>query len=277
MTCLRASVVALALLPLLALSGQSLSSCGATGDHESNAIMKVSPDPIQKGQPFSITASGKLDEGIGSGSFMIDLAISVEGIFKQTLTKTVPFTISAPVAQGAFELIVGPISLPSLPVGATVSGKVHIVDGKKEAVSCIALDLSIPAAAENVAPENVTSCGSATDHFKNLTFSDTGGVVSIAGTMDESVVKGEALIDLKIKASIINIPLKLTVPVSYTPGVAKGDLKITLGPVADLGSTLPLIDVDVSGTVKLNDASNEEIACIDIKSNRAAAPKSLLV
>merc|ERR1711920_714745 len=110
----------------------------------------------------------------------------------------------------------------------------------------------------------VKSCTQPTDHMKNFAFStDASGVTTISGSLDEELDKMAVAVDLNIKITLIKLPpISLNVPVSYSPGIKKGDVKATFGPSALQANTV----VDVEGTVKVNDGNAEEVVCINITS-----------
>merc|ERR1712039_566939 len=97
-----------------------------------------------------------------------------------------------------------------------------------------------------------------------------------SGSLDEDLDKMAVAVDLKIKIPLIKLPtISLDVPVSYSPGIKKGDVKATFGPSALQDNTV----VDVEGTVKVNDGNAEEVVCINITSAAAAgvAEQELIV
>merc|ERR1711971_650040 len=150
--------------------------------------------------------------------------------------------------------------------------------GKKDPVACINLDLKVGGASEapalkapqtKIGDSPVTDCTKPSDHMKNFKFSDDStGKTTITGTLDEDVAKVNVGVDLTIKIPLIPIPeIKLNVPASISPAVKKGDLEITVGPIASESSTdraPPAINVN--GNVKVNDGNSEEIVCLQIGS-----------
>lgn len=255
---------------LLATShAQSVKSCGGPGDHLQNAVFSISPDPIVKGQPVTITATGTLDATFSSGSLNADLTIKALGIVNEPVKGTVPFSVSPGFPAGPQKVVIGPFSLPSLPGSVDVQGKVTATAADGKEVLCIALDLSAVDAAPltQVAADPVTDCGTDADHLKDRSISTANNVTTVSGTLDESVAGGTVLVDLSVKVSIIKIPINMNIPFTISPAIAAGALKATFGPVSQQvlqSSALP--PVDVSGTVKLNDPKSEEIACIAIDS-----------
>jgi len=263
---------------VLALVGgaqsQSVSSCGAAGDHFSNVKITLSPDPPVLGQPFSFNMEGDLDEALAGGNANIDLNVKALGIINEPVKASAPFTYSPGVASGHTTVTVGPVNLPKVPLpgGVDVTGTVKITNTKKEPVACIKMDLKIGGASEAPALEApqaktddspVTDCTKPSDHMKNFKFSDDStGMTTITGTLDEDVAKLNVGVDLNIKVPLVPLPeIKLAVPASISPAIKKGDLKITVGPIVSDNGAPP---VTVSGNVKVNDGNAEEIVCLQI-------------
>jgi len=256
---------------------QSVSSCGAAGDHFSNVKITLSPDPPVLGQPFSFNMEGDLDEALAGGNANVDLNVKALGIINEPVKVSSPFTYSPGVASGHTTVSVGPVNLPKIPLpgGVDVTGTVKITNGKQEAVACIKMDLNVGAATEAPALETrdspVTDCTKASDHMKNFKFSDDStGVTTITGTLDEDVAKVDVGVDLNIKIPLVPLPeIKLDIPASISPAVKKGDLKITVGPATKEMPDTPVIGV--TGNVKINDGNAEEIVCLQIGSAEAAS------
>jgi len=85
---------------------------------------------------------------------------------------------------------------------------------------------------------------------------------------------GNADIDLNVKAlGVINEPVKVSSPFTYSPGVASGHTTVSVGPV-----NLPKIPlpggVDVTGTVKITNGKKEAVACIKMDLNVGAATEA---
>merc|ERR1711963_125576 len=82
---------------------------------------------------------------------------------------------------------------------------------------------------------------------------------------------GNANVDLNVKAlGIINEPVSVSAPFSFSPGAPSGHQTITVGPV-----NLPAIPlpggIGVDGTIKLANAKNESVTCVPcIESGRRA-------
>eukprot|EP00656_Telonema_subtile_P005170 TRINITY_DN1234_c0_g1_i1.p1 TRINITY_DN1234_c0_g1~~TRINITY_DN1234_c0_g1_i1.p1 ORF type:complete len:275 (-),score=49.43 TRINITY_DN1234_c0_g1_i1:199-1023(-) len=271
-------LLSFAIFTLCALAGaraQSIKSCGTDADVLKNAVFSIAPDPIQKGSPLTITATGELQSPVGSGSFHVDLAIKALGIVNKAVNITTPFTISPGAVVGPQKITIGPFTLPKVPGSTSISGIVTGIDGASNGqIFCIALNLDVatpplevlPMTNEKLgAPPVVGNCGSAADHLKDITTSAVGGVTTLTGTLDETVSAGEVNIDLKIKVSFFNIPINMNVPFTFSPGFTAGPIKASVGPNSPATSLLaPNVDVSVTGTVKVNDAAPSEIACLSL-------------
>jgi len=154
-----------------------------------------------------------------------------------------------------------------------VKGQIHVVNEKKEPVMCIELDLDAPGEASEAAvaplassqidqPAGITSCGKPTDHIPDFKVLASGGVTTMAGTLDEAVTKLSLDVDASIKVAFISVPLKATVPISFTPGVAMGPIKASLGPNTVV--VKPALKAQLKGTVKVNDAKSDEVMCLNV-------------
>jgi len=279
---MQSSVLCVVALCALALAnGQSISSCGTASDKLQNATFTVSPDPIDKSKPLTITATGNLIEELGAGKFDVDLQVKALGIINEPVKTSAPFTVAPGLPTGQQKFVIGPFSLPSIPGSVDVTGQITASDSSGAQVFCLKLELNLGNAEQNAveAPKAlalpavqkvndgpVTDCSGANDHMHNRTFSDTGGVISFEGDLDENINTGEVDVDLAVKVLFIKIPIKLTIPFSIQPGALKGHLKFTAGPSSTQAVQVsrPEISVTVKGTVKVNDANKEEVVCLNV-------------
>jgi len=267
---LIAMAVAFLLLALpLGTWAQSVSSCGAVGDHLKDFKVSVSPDPIAKGTPFTIDIAGNLDADLSDMNADVDLTIKALDIIHKTVTESSPMSIFPSIVAGPQKLSIGPITLPSLPGMVEVDGTIKITNGKKEPVACIKLALKVPEMSEELAGTSaqvVSVCNAASDHLHNLTHSSTAGVSTITGSLDEAVTKLVAKLDLKLKVGWLSHKIDMAIPVSYSPGFVKGDIKLTVGPASQPLTSVSksLLDVEVTGTVKIDDPASQEIVCLSI-------------
>jgi hypothetical protein len=260
-------------LPHVALS-QSISSCGGSGDHFKDVKITLSPDPIAKGKPFTIDVTGTLDADLTALNADLNLDVKALGVINEPVKLSSPLSISPGIKAGAQSLSVGPLSLPSLPGSLVVAGTIALTNDKKEPVTCIKLNVNVPAESESLeVPEQVPEvsaegskvsvCSATSDHLHSLAWTTAGGVTTVTGSLDEAVTKLTVNADLKLKIGFLSHKIDLAVPVSYTPGLQKGDVKISVGPKAgDAAPRHSLINVDVTGTVKANDGASQEILCL---------------
>jgi len=266
-------------------SSQSVATCGAAGDHFSNVKITLSPDPPQLGQPFSFDITGDLDEILDGGNADVDLNVKALGIVNEPVQVSAPFTFSPGAPSGLQSITVGPVNLPKIPLpgGVVVNGTVKLTNTKKEPVACLKLALKVGGAERGELAEGpvatstpVTSCTQPSDHMKNFAFSqDTSGMTTIQGTLDEDLDKMTVAVDLNIKIPLIPLPaIDVKVPISYSPGIKKGDVKATFGPST---SQLKSTPISVNGTVKINDGNSEEVVCIDITSTGGQHASTVVV
>ncbi|CAK0878521.1 unnamed protein product [Prorocentrum cordatum] len=284
------------LVPVMALAGPSISSCGSPGDRMSNVTMSLSPDPIQKGDGFTITVSGMLDKVLDSFTVDAKLDVKLLGLINEKVDKTIPVKMSPGLAAGVQNLVIGPVALPTdVPGSAEVDGTVTLSDDAGKPVACVSLSMHVPAARAlddlqlqgsfKPADSFVTAasnCGKPTDHLKNIETSASGGVSTLTGTLDEDMSKVSVDVDLIVKALFVKVPLKLTVPIAYTPGIKQGALSVSAGP-AKAASVLaaaawsPTVQVAVTGTVQAIDGNSEEVACVKIDDSSYAEEEASLV
>jgi hypothetical protein len=285
------------LVPVMVLAGPSISSCGSPGDRMSNVTMSLSPDPIKKGAGFTITVTGMLDKVLDSFNVAAKLDVKLLGIINEKVDKTIPIKMSPGLAAGAQNLVIGPVNLPSdIPGSAEVDGTVTIADDAGKQVACVNLDMHVPAARalddqrleSSFAPGETfvtaaSDCGKPTDHLKNIETSGSGGVSTLTATLDEDLSKVSVDVDLTIKALFVKIPLKLNVPIAYTPGIKQGAISVSAGPATAVSVSAEgawpasKVKVEVTGTVQANDGNSEEIACLKIDPSRAEEQASLVV
>lgn len=280
-----ASALLLLSLPL-GTWAQSVTSCGAADDHLKDFKVSVSPDPIAKGVPFTIDVSGNLDADLSAMNADVDLTLKALDIIHKTVAASSPVSISPSMVAGPQKLIIGPITLPSIPGSLEADGTIKITNAKKEPVACIKLALKVPEMTKETAgavahvgdaasqKSGVSVCNAASDHLHNLAVSSAAGISTITGSLDEAVTKFVANLDLKVSLGFLSQKINMAIPVSYSPGFVKGDLKITAGPVSQPSSDVSkeLIDVDVTGTVKINDAASQEIACVSLNPSSTFQP-----
>lgn len=300
----------------------SVTSCGGPGDLLSDVQITLTPDPMQKGRSFTMDVSGMLGDELMEGNVEVNLDVKALKVIDEKVAKSASFHVSPGLAKGPQRLVVGPVTLPELPGAVVVSGKVHFTDKAGAPVACIALDLNVPASAAEVVEfpqalsredlvvkvqqqlsnlgstlgslslqkpsqhlvpvRDVSNCAKASDHLKDLKVENSGGMTNITGTLDEELTKISADVDLKLEVSILHYPVKLTVPISYAPGIPKGPFAMSFGPAKALAEQKPVAwpkpKVSIEGTVKVNDANSEEVACMQItKDDSVGHAESVLV
>jgi len=271
---MRCVLLALALVPCAV--SQSVKSCGSASDHLKNPVIKLTPDPPVKGGTLTIEASGTLDEAEGDFVSNVNLTVQALGIVHVTVSGGVPMSISPGAVSGPFSLTIGPFSLPSgIPGSAVVKGQVHVTNAKNEQIMCIDLDLDVPAAetqetqlaleADVPALQTVSSCGTATDHIPDFSIASSGGVITMAGTLDEALTKASIDLDVSLKVLIISVPLKMTIPLAVSDGlISKGAIKASVGP-STIAIT-PNVKATIKGTMKINDGNAQQVTCINVDS-----------
>jgi len=124
---------------------------------------------------------------------------------------------------------------------------------------------------QNTLAQSVTSCGSATDHVKNVVVTLTPDppvpgqdiTVTITGDNDADVGEGSINLDLAVQAlGVINNKVQVGAPFKFQPTPFKqGPINIKVGPTSLLktpGTTT------IAGTVKAVNAANEQLFCVDL-------------
>lgn len=124
---------------------------------------------------------------------------------------------------------------------------------------------------QNTVAQSVKSCGSPTDHVKNVVVTLTPDppvpgqdiTVTITGDNDADVDTGNINLDLAVQAmGVINNKVQLQTPFTFKPTpFKKGPLNIKVGPTQLIkapGTTT------ISGQVKANNAANEQLFCVDL-------------
>jgi len=261
---------------------QSISSCGKPGDKLANATFTVSPDPIDKDQPLTITATGTLTEALTAGKFDVDLQVKALGIINEPVKISAPFTASPGLPAGASKIVVGPFTLPKVPGSVEVSGQIVGSDSSGAEVFCLKLDLNLgsaaapvtlppPSASEAIVSttqpmaDPISDCGTDADHMHNRSISDAGGILTASGDLDEDITSCAADVDLDIKVLFISVPIKLNIPISISPAIPKGPIKLSVGPAGGVVDvSRPDIKVTVKGQVKVNDGNAQQVLCLAV-------------
>jgi len=269
-TVLAASLIA-------AAAADSISSCGAAGDHLQVKTISLDADASggpKKGKPFSIVVEGTMDEDHVGGHVDVDLNLNALGLIKEPITAATKYDFLPGLAKGDVKLNVGPITFPkSIPGSFEISGTVKIQNPKSEQVACIDLALKIPTIIEEepeLGEAASADCTTAKDHIKNIvSTTDASGVTTTTMDVDEdlSIIKLSGDISVKpplVPAIKVSIP---EIPISLTPAIPKGQLKfVDYGDESSAANDV----IDVTGQVKLADGNGEQLTCIAIESATAA-------
>lgn len=269
--------LALAGMCLGLAASQSVSSCGGPKDHLSNVKITLSPDPLSKGTPFTFTMTGSLDEDLVGGALAADLEVKAMGMVDKTVKQTITFSLSPGLRKGDQKIVVGPVQLPRDPGQVVLKGQVRITNTKGEPVSCVLLNLDVPLLAEKqteetpmtAQPLSASLCSKPTDHLKNIKSSKSGKQTTVTATLDEDLTTVTANLDLTVHALFVHVPLKLSIPITYSPGLQKGDWTIVGSTESDdTGYAAP--PVSVTGQVVVNDGQNQEVTCISLNEGASA-------
>lgn len=281
------SFAVLALVGAQSAMSQSLTSCGAAGDHLSNLQMSLSPDPIKRKwnrvpQAFTISASGDLDEDITGGTIIVNIAASAFGT-SATVAKTVNFTLSDGLIKAGtgISLTVGPVQLPYLPSDAVANGTVKVTNAKGEPVVCVALNLNAPLLEagrqqkleEEPAVGNTSVCNQAGDHLQNITATDgADGSSTLTATLDEALTTFTINAGLRVAVLGVGYTVNVPIPVSYAPGFPAGDIRIwgkVLNNTQNHSNANGVISV--TGKITATDANDEEIFCVNVGADQTSA------
>lgn len=251
------------------VSSASVKNCGGPHDHFSNVSLDLSPDPISRATPFTFTLTGSMDEDHVGGTVDVDLEIKALRVVDKSVKTQSSYTISPGLVKGPQKLVIGPVTLPQDPGEASLKGQVSVKNTRGEPVACVALDIEVPLFEEEAQRDEdyggVKSCGSATDHLKDVSESTSGDVTTVTGTLDEDLSSITAHVDVTVHALFVKVPLKLQIPMSFSPAISKGDWKLTTreNKVAEVS----LSPVKVEGQVVIDDAKKEQVTCMSISSD----------
>lgn len=255
-----------------AAAKQSLSSCGAAGDHFQIKSITVDADASggpKKGKPFTITAEGTWDEPHVGGHVDVDLNLNALGVINEPITAATKYDFLPGLAQGDGKVVVGPITFPkSIPGSFEITGTVKIQNPKGEQALCLNLDLKIPTIIDDSEPElgaaSDATCTTPTDHIQNIqSTTDASGVTTTTMDVDEDLSTVVVSGDISVKVPIVPA-IKVTIPqipITLSPAIPSGQLKFV-----DYGDETPANDIiDVTGQVKLADGNGEQLTCIAIE------------
>merc|ERR1712048_1386320 len=132
----------------------------------------------KKGTPFTLTATGTLDEAHLKGTVVVDANLKALGIVSEPVQATQSYEISPGLASGAASITVGPFAFPTnIPGEFDFTGRVSVVNEKSE-----------------------TQCATAsTDHISNIV--TDGATTSM--DLDEDLNFVDASVDISVQAPIV--------------------------------------------------------------------------
>jgi len=276
--CVKMKVVG-AFVPLAVVAADTIASCGADTDHFVISSISTDADATggpKKGQPFTITVEGDLDETHQHGRLFGDLEIKALGVVDTPVSFDLKYDFLPGVAQGPAKLQIGPFMFPkSIPGKVDINGKVSVVNEREEAVTCLDLNLIIPTilADEEAWESDQSGCGDAsTDHITNIqSVTDDQNITTTTMDLDEDVDYINLKVDLNFKPFLLPaVDLKLTeVPISISPAFQAGQLTFVgypdEAPASDSNGLLT-----VTGSLGLQDKNGEELTCIGFGASSTA-------
>jgi hypothetical protein len=120
-------------------------SCSGPDAHFGNAVVDVTPAQPQKGDAVTITFSGDLDEAVSAGAVELNINLVLF-----TLSMNIPFQSlggGVPATSG-IQAIIGPFTLPDIPLIPNVQGTVKVTEQNGEEVICTNFNMPIASAVE---------------------------------------------------------------------------------------------------------------------------------
>jgi len=276
--CIKMKVVG-AFVPLAVVAADTIASCGADTDHFVISSVSTDADATggpKKGQPFTITVEGDLDEAHQHGRLFGDLEIKALGVVDTPVSFDLKYDFLPGVAQGPAKLQIGPFTFPkSIPGKVDVTGKVSVVNEREEAVTCLDLNLIIPTilADEEALESEQSGCGDASaDHITNIqSVTDDNDITTTTMDLDEEVDYINLKVDLSFKPLLLPaVNLKLAeVPISISPAFQAGQLTFVgypdEAPASDSNGLLT-----VTGSLGFQDKNGEELTCIGFGASSTA-------
>jgi hypothetical protein len=257
---------------VLAVAGDSISSCGSASDHFKVDYITLDADADKgprKGKPFTITASGTLDEDHTGGRVVVDAHLKALGVVDEDVQADQKYTWSPGIAGGKTQLTIGPFTFPRVAPGVfDFTGKITVENDKAEPVLCLDLALNIPKIlAEELEEESEKALCAVTDsdHITNIDQTDPA-VTSF--DVDEAIDYVNVAVDIAVKAPVVPaVNFKVTqLPVAISPGLAKGHHVFT-----GIDSAAPSNDlITVTGSVGLNDKNGEQYTCITFDASESS-------
>lgn len=253
-----------------AVSGDSITSCGSATDHFQITTLNLDADATggpRKGQPFTVTVEGVLDEAHTAGSVDVSLNVKALGLINEDVAVTQAYEFLPGLPAAPHKLVIGPFTLPkSIPGKIDVSGRVVMANDKGEQLACVDLALIIPSILEEEKQDlaATTDCTTASDHLQNIVVdSSVAGQTTTTMDIDEPI--GDLInvgVDLRVKVPLLPaVQISLTqIPISLSPAIPAGQLTFVIyDPPAQSNALLT-----VTGQVSLQDGKGEQITCIAI-------------
>lgn len=167
-------------------------------------------------------------------------------------------------------MVIGPFTFPrAVPGKVDFTGQITIVNGNAEPVICLNLDMHIPKifAEEGDLQEGQAVCGDPSkDHITNIVANtDSNNVTTTTMDLDESLDYVNVKVDLSVKVPILPaVGFQVgTLPLSISPAIPAGQLKFVSYPSDNVAAKAKAA-LAVTGTVTLEDKSNEEVTCIHL-------------
>jgi len=118
--------------------------CTGSSPHFKNAVIDVNPAQPQKGKDVTMTFTGDLDESISSGVVELDINLVIF-----TLSLKIPFQMGHGVsATDGIKAVIGPFTLPNIPLIPNVKGTVKVSEQNGEEVTCTNFNMPIADAIE---------------------------------------------------------------------------------------------------------------------------------
>merc|ERR1712107_521208 len=220
-----------------AVAGDSITSCGSATDHFKVDTITLDADATggpRKGKPFTITASGTLDEAHTAGRVVVDAHLKALGVVDEDVNADQKYTWTPGIASGKTQLTIGPFTFPRVAPGVfDFTGKVTVENDKAEPVLCLDIALDIPKILSEELEEEAEAqlCEvSDSDHITNIDQTDP------------------AVTSFKVEQ----------LPIAISPGLASGHHVFTSVDSSAQSNDL----ITVTGSVGLNDKNGEQYTCI---------------
>lgn len=113
--------------------------CSGSDAHGKNVAIDVSPAQPKKGQDVTFTFTGDFDEAITAGTIEVDIDLVIT-----SLQMTIPFKYSpGTTATQGVKAIIGPFTLPNIPLIPNVKGSLKVSDQNAEEVICANFNLPV--------------------------------------------------------------------------------------------------------------------------------------